>query len=356
MDRLRSVKHLPRWIDALLVILLLPSGIRGEEGPRLVLPDVVLSGIPFDVRIAAPPDLASDSARYVLKLGPSPAGRSVGAAHPAREFQGVLSRDRPATVEGVTVSGGGEVDFALLVGDAVTEASRRVLPGWVSILPPLIAIVLAIAFRQVVLSLFLGIWVGTFFLDGLNPVTSFFRSIDDIIVDALVNRSHIEIILFSLMLGGMIGLISRNGGTAGIVSRISGVSTSALRGQVAAWAMGIFIFFDDYANTLIVGNTMRPITDRLRISREKLSYIVDATAAPVSSLAVISTWIGFEVGLIGDALGSLKIDFDPYILFLQTIPYRFYPILSLVFVFLVAVMGRDMGPMLKAKRAPWIRR
>ena len=152
------------------------------------------------------------------------------------------------------------------------------------------------------------------------------------------------------MLGGMVGLITRNGGTAGIVGRLKTISTSVWRGQLATWAMGIFIFFDDYANTLIVGNTMRPITDRLKISREKLSYIVDATAAPVSSLAVISTWIGFEVGLISDALGPLHLNVDPYILFLETIPYRFYSLLSLFFILLIVVTGRDFGPMLKAEK------
>jgi Na+/H+ antiporter NhaC len=238
----------------------------------------------------------------------------------------------------------------LVVDDHTTKLDRPILPGWIALLPPLIAIVLAIVFRQVVLSLFLGIWVGCFFIYGLRPATALFRAVDTIIVDSMLSRSHIEIILFSLMLGGMVGLITRNGGTRGIINRMKAISTSIRRGQVATWAMGIFIFFDDYANSLIVGNTMRPITDRLKISREKLSYIVDATAAPVSSLAIISTWIGFEIGLIGDAIGPLELDVDPYILFLETIPYRFYPILSLFFVLLISITGRDFGPMLKAER------
>ncbi|MFH0779211.1 MAG: Na+/H+ antiporter NhaC family protein, partial [Candidatus Eisenbacteria bacterium] len=104
------------------------------------------------------------------------------------------------------------------------------------------------------------------------------------------------------------------------------------------------------ANTLIVGNTMRPITDRLKVSREKLAFIIDATAAPVASLAIISTWIGYEVGLIGDSCSALGISQNPYLIFLETIPYRFYPILALVLGFSVAISGRDFGPMLKAER------
>ncbi len=351
MSKPPAAGRVPRWIKVLILLgLLFPVGVRGSDGSNLELPKIILSSVPFDVRITPPADMPIDSVRYTLNVTIDP-GRETGVtADPSQHFEGVVSPDSPVTIEDLIVHSDDAIRFSLELGGNVTIEERNVLPGWISILPPLIAIVLAIAFRQVVLSLFLGIWVGTFFLHDLNPVASFFRSIDSIMVDALIDRSHVEIILFSLMLGGMVGLITRNGGTAGIIDRVRSVSTSVARGQITTWAMGIFIFFDDYANTLIVGNTMRPITDRLRISREKLSYIVDATAAPVSSLAVISTWIGFEVGLISDALGPLDIDMDAYILFLQTIPYRFYPLLSLFFVLLVAITGRDFGPMLRAER------
>jgi len=334
----------------LFFVLLYPVVLTGSDGPSLELPGVILSGVPFDVQVASPADMGDDSLHYSIEISSSADKDGFEARAPVAVHSGVITTGGTATIEDIIVSRGRTARFSLKAGGDIIQEERDILPGWVSILPPLIAIILAIAFRQVVLSLFLGIWVGTSFLHGLNPVTSFFRSIDVIIIDSLVDRSHIEIIVFSLMLGGMVGLITRNGGTAGIIYRMKAISTSALRGQLATWAMGIFIFFDDYANTLIVGNTMRPITDRLKISREKLSYIVDATAAPVSSLAVISTWIGFEVGLISDSLGPLDLDIDPYLLFLETIPYRFYPILSLFFVFLIAVMERDFGPMLRAEK------
>ncbi|MBN1782502.1 Na+/H+ antiporter NhaC family protein, partial [bacterium] len=122
------------------------------------------------------------------------------------------------------------------------------------------------------------------------------------------------------------------------------------RGQAAAWALGVFIFFDDYANTLIVGNTCRPMTDRLRISREKLSYIVDSTAAPVVSAAVFSTWIGFELGLLETSFQAAGIDQNVYWVFLSTIPFRFYSLLTIFFVLVIALTGRDFGPMLRAER------
>jgi Na+/H+ antiporter NhaC len=114
--------------------------------------------------------------------------------------------------------------------------------------------------------------------------------------------------------------------------------------------MGLLIFFDDYANTLIVGNTMRPITDRYRISREKLSFIVDATAAPVTSLVIVSTWIGYEIGLIQDVFKAQNVGLDPYMTFIYSIPYRFYVILMLLFIPIVIFSKRDMFSMYGAEK------
>src|SRR5688500_17182270 len=136
----------------------------------------------------------------------------------------------------------------------------------------------------------------------------------------------------------------------GIVDRVRNYATTPRRGQLTAWIMGVLIFFDDYANTLIVGSTMRPVTDKLRISREKLSYIVDSTAAPVASIFPISTWVGFEVGLIAASFTQLGIPFNPYVTFIESIPYRFYPILALVLGFTIAIAARDFGPMYRAER------
>jgi Na+/H+ antiporter NhaC len=237
-------------------------------------------------------------------------------------------------------------------------------PGWLSLLPPLVAIVLALVFREVVISLFAGVWFGALLVAQWNPVIATMISVDRFIVEGLADTDKISIVVFSLLLGGMVGVIGRSGGTLGLVESVRGLATSARRGQVMGWLAGIIIFFDDYANTLIVGNTMRPVTDRLNISREKLAYIVDSTAAPMAAIAVISTWVGFEISLIGDALRTAASQTadpaaaaqlmqgaqNPFNVFLHSIPYLFYPIFALVFVLLVAVTGRDFGPMLKAER------
>ncbi len=229
----------------------------------------------------------------------------------------------------------------------------RVLTGWVSNMPPLVAILVALTLRNVIPALLIGVWLGATSLRSFSP-DGIFRGLLDgfeiYVVRALADEDHAAIILFSLMIGGMVGIITRNGGMASIVRMIVSRARTAIGGQVAVWGMGMMIFFDDYSNTLVVGNTARPMTDHLKISREKLAYIVDSTAAPVVCIALITTWIGYEVGLIGDALNSVPgLDEAAYTVFLKSIPYSFYPILAFIFVLAVAVTGRDFGPMYKAE-------
>lgn len=244
----------------------------------------------------------------------------------------------------------GEHRLTVQAAGASSEVTVRAVPGWLSVIPPLAAILMALIFREVLISLLSGIFLGALFLTGGNPFAAFGRSIDHFVAPALSDPDNAKILIFSALLGAMVGVMSKSGGTRGIVERLSPLATNPRRGQVATWVMGVLVFFDDYANTLIVGSTMRPITDRLRISREKLAYIVDSTAAPVASVMPISTWIGFEVGLIAAAFSDLGLGYDPYVTFIASIPFRFYPLLALVFGFTIAFSGRDLGPMLKAER------
>ncbi len=151
-------------------------------------------------------------------------------------------------------------------------------------------------------------------------------------------------------MGAMIGIINQAGGILAIGEYVANKARSIKNTQFAAWLMGVLIFFDDYANTLIVGNTMRPITDRMKISREKLSFIVDLTAASVSSIVPISTWIAFEVGVIKDSFDAIGIEQSAYTTLVKTIPYRFYSIFALVFALILIFTVRDFGPMYKAER------
>jgi len=235
----------------------------------------------------------------------------------------------------------------------------RHIPLWMSILPPLIAIALALIFREVIISLFIGVWTGAFIAGGLRfesfyyIVMSFFGSVTEYVIEALSDSGHLAVIVFSLLIGGMVAIISKNGGMAGVVNKFSKYARSARSTQMVTWFLGVAIFFDDYANTLIVGNTMRNVTDRFRISREKLAYIVDATAAPIAAVAFITTWIGAELGYIDSGLESLRqfhFEMTPYAVFINSLRYSFYPVLTLGFMLILINSGRDYGPMLKAER------
>jgi Na+/H+ antiporter NhaC len=255
----------------------------------------------------------------------------------------------------------GEIDASLVINENGNfniilpqlnnkEVSVRVFPGILSIIPPLLAILFALIFRQVILSLVFGIYIGAVFIYDYNPLSGLLRLIDKYIINSISDVSHIQILVFTLLFGGVIGLISKSGGTRGIANVITKFAKNRKSTMLSAWLSGLVIFFDDYANTLIVGNLMRPVTDKMKISREKLSFIVDATAAPVASVFIISSWIGYEVGLIQDGLIMIGSDANAYTTFLATIPFRFYPIVMLFFVFLISYTRRDFGPMYKAEK------
>jgi Na+/H+ antiporter NhaC len=254
----------------------------------------------------------------------------------------------------VSVAESGTMSFEVLQnGQTVLQQEITAIPAAISVLPPLIAILLAFLLRSVIPALFVGLFVGAWAVNGLTgygAFVGFFETVTVYILNTAINPDHMAIMVFTFLIGGMVGVISRNGGMVGIVERIMPFARTPRRGQGVVALLGLSIFFDDYANTMIVGNATRPMSDRLHISREKLAYLVDSTAAPVSTVAVITTWIGFQLGLIDAAVKGLDgISETPYVLFLNSILYSFYPFLAIFFVFLVIYTGKDFGPMYKAE-------
>ncbi len=243
------------------------------------------------------------------------------------------------------------------IGNKKHSETITPIPLWLSILPPLVAIVMALLFKEVFSALFIGLFTGTFIIfsyKGTSIFIAFFKAIfaiaDTYIINSVHDSGHISIIVFSMLIGAMVTLISRNGGMQGIVNILSRYANTARSGQFITWLLGVLIFFDDYANTLVVGNTMRPVTDRLKISREKLAYIVDSTAAPVASVAMITTWIGIELSYIQSATVQIGVTESPYSIFLNSLPSRFYPFFMLAFMLFIIYKGKDFGPMLKAEK------
>ncbi len=218
-----------------------------------------------------------------------------------------------------------------------------------TLLPPLLAIVLAFITKNVVLSLVLGVFSGSLLINS-GSLTKSFTDLAGRIVSSMADSWNAGIILQVLAIGGLIALVTKMGGARAIAESLSKRAKSPASAQVIAWIMGLFIFFDDYANSLIVGPIMKPITDKMKISREKLAFIIDSTAAPIAGLALVSTWIGYEISLIKDGYSLIGIDnINAYGVFMETIPYRFYNILMLIFVLASGLMLREFGPMYKAE-------
>ncbi len=232
--------------------------------------------------------------------------------------------------------------------------------GWWSLLPPVAAIVLAIATRRVVASLLAGVFAGSLLLTANTPdittwkipFVAFGNLLEGHLWANLIEPDHLRVFAFTLLMGAMVGVVHRSGGMLGVVDLLTPWAKTRRGGQLVTWVLGLVVFFDDYANTLLLGGAMQPLTDRLRISREKLAYLVDSTAAPVSGLALISTWIAGEIGFIEDGCRELTFNgpADGYQIFVASIPYRFYVLWALLFIPIVAWLGRDFGPMLRAER------
>lgn len=248
-------------------------------------------------------------------------------------------------------------DHAIVVAAGTRQATTQevvVTLRWFSLVPPLLAIVLAVWMRNVIIALFIGVWSGAVIYMHGDLAGAFVRTLDTYLIDELVEADdpghpHMMIAMFTIFLGAMVGVISRSGGSRALVESMVRFTSSRERGQLMTMLLGFAVFFDDYANSLLLGSTMRPVTDRLRISREKLAFLVDSTAAPVAGLALVSTWVGVEIGYISDTYAKLGMSSEVYGTFLATIPYRFYALHLLVFVGLIAYMGRDYGPMLTAE-------
>ena len=244
------------------------------------------------------------------------------------------------------------VVFAAEVDTATTNANHY---GFLTLIPPIVAIVLAFLTKNVIISLFIGTLSGTFLVSLVDNsfmvalVNSFLDFVSRVL-DSLADPWNAGIILQVLVIGGVIHLVAKMGGAKAVAEALAKKAKTAKSTQLVTLLLGLAVFFDDYANSLIVGPIMKPVADKMKISRERLAFIIDATAAPIAGLAIVSTWIGLEVGLINDAFtNGVGQQVDAFGVFLQTIPYRFYNILILFFVFITSFLLKDFGPMYKAE-------
>ncbi len=226
---------------------------------------------------------------------------------------------------------------------------------WYSIVPPLSAIVLAFVTRRVLLSLGFAIFLGGLLLHvpgnpaSIEAWVSGLYTAPVFLFDAIVEPVNLQILLFVPPMFAIVLIIAEAGGFDGILVHVSRIVRGRRSAQFATASAGVLYFFDDYSNAMVVGSAMRPMTDRYRISREKLAFLVDSTSAPIASLALISTWIMYEVSLFSESAETMGIANSGYSIFLDVLQYRFYCLFILSLVFLHVLLGRDFGPMKAAE-------
>ena len=247
--------------------------------------------------------------------------------------------------------------LSLWISSTPADADNSVRFGILTLLPPLVAIALAFITKETVLSLFIGVFVGEFMLcaNDLNIISTAinaFLQMGSQIISCMADPWNAGIILQCLLIGGIIQLVTKMGGAKALADAFAKRADTPRKAQLFTWFLGLCVFFDDYANSLIVGPIMRPVMDKLKVSREKLAFVVDATAAPVAGIAIISTWIGLEISLIAAGFESVGVtNVTGFGIFLQTIPYRFYNIFILLFIVISAITLYEFGPMKKAEQA-----
>ncbi len=229
-------------------------------------------------------------------------------------------------------------------------STRQVDVTWLALLPPLVAIVSVLITRWLVPSLVFGIASAAVIHAWPSPAGMAESLIVNYFWDSVLDSFHLSILGFTASLLGLVSVTTASGGLHGMINLILRLARGRRGVSVATVGMGFTIFFDDYANTAIVGPTVRPLFDRLKLSRAKLAYLIDSTAAPIAGLALISTWIGTEVSYLQGAARDLGLDASGYGLFLSAMGYRFYCVFALFLVLVVAATGRDFGPMLKVER------
>ena len=218
-------------------------------------------------------------------------------------------------------------------------------PSWYSILPPIIAIVLAIWTKQVILSLFAGIWMGFTLMSGFNPLTGATAGIDGLI-NVFTDAGDARVVVFTLLVGSLIATIEHSGGVRGFVHFLETRRWvhNRVRAQILAWATGLVIFVESNITLLVAGSVSRPLFDRYKISREKLAYLIDATSAPVCVMIPLNAWGAVIIGLVA----STGVD-NALQVFIASIPYNFYAIVAIILAAVVIWKNIDIGPMKKAE-------
>jgi len=221
--------------------------------------------------------------------------------------------------------------------------------GFWGLIPPLLTIVLALVTKDVVIALFLGILSGTLMIAGGNPMVALV-TLSDILADALNDGWNLRIFMFTALMGVLVGMLSKTGSAYAFGRWASKRIKTKVGALLFTWFFGILIFIDDYFNSLTIGTVMKPLTDQNKVSRAKLAYILDSTAAPVVIMAPVSTWVVYVMSVIKDADGFSGLGLSEMSYFIKVIPFNFYAIFAVLMVGFIAITKKDFGPMLQSEK------
>ncbi len=223
--------------------------------------------------------------------------------------------------------------------------------GFISIIPIILTLGIAVWAQNVIIGLFCGVFTGVVILNGINPFKTLSLMVSDYFVPQMLLPSQSGILVLMCFIGGLVALMERSGGAAAFAVKMTKIITNRFKAQIATWMTGIGIFFSDLGTPLIVGPIYRPITDKLRISRAKLAWIVDTTASPVAVLVPIIGWGVYAQGLIEGEYLEIGRDETGFDAFVAAIPFQFYSLFAIIMVPLVAWFGFEFGPMAQAELA-----
>jgi len=349
----KSVRLGPGRITALVLAAALLAGLWLLRPSPAERRDMAWRMLARQVAIALESRTGSDRRPLPVPDGDLPdpftttlARRIRAAEPPAPRGTPVCIHRHEATADEVAV----RVEFSDGTPDQVHRWRIRSV---ISLLPTLAAIAVALVFRLTLLPLALGVALGALLLEEFAVVRAGTRIVVDYFGKSATTEFNVTLILFVLGLIGMVGIGIRSGGVRGMVDGVLRRMRTKRGVRILGPLAGFLLFFDDYSNAVVIGNAMRPVTDRVRIPREKLAYVVDSTSAPVAGLMFFSTWIWYEVSQIQAPLlkvGAIDSPDAAYTVFLQALPFRFYCIFTLGFVLLNALLSRDYGAMLTAER------
>ena len=217
--------------------------------------------------------------------------------------------------------------------------------GFISIIPVLVTLAIAVWTRNVILGLFLGVFTGVIILHGPNPFTGMSIFVEQYILVQITKSSNAGMLILMTLIGGLVGLMEKSGGAAAFAGMVVKYISSKVKAMLAAWTSGSLLFFTDAGTPLIVGPLFRPIMDGLKISRVKLAWIIDSTASPVAVLIPFIGWGLYSQGLIAQEYSDLGISENAFTTYIKAIPFQFYSLMAVMMVPMVILLKSDFGPM-----------